>query len=229
MVMIPATNFTKGEIAPELQARIDTAQYSAGAKRLRNFVIQRYGGAAFRPGFRYVGEVDSISTTPRYLPFQYNIEQAYVMVLDETKLNLLTGGGMVVEPVTAASPSSDMLITAITKAAQAQITAAFHDYAVGDKVFFTGISGMTELNGRFATVVSVVDANNFTIGIDTRTYGTFVSSTGVARVGAPAPTPAPTPPPVPPALPATPITGGGGGSGSDLGEREYRYSDGTIP
>ncbi len=229
MAMIPATNWTKGELAPELQARIDTAQYGAGAKRMRNFIIQKYGGAAFRPGFRYVGEVDDTTTEPRYLPFQYNIEQAYVMVLDEEKMTLLTNGGMVVEPVTALLTTSDMLITAITKAANAQVTAAFHDYAIGDKVFFSGVSGMTEINGQFGTVLTVPGANTFTVDIDTRAYGTFTSSTGVARVGAPAPTPAPTPPPVPPALPDPPITGGGGGSGSDIGEYLGYNGLGHIP
>ena len=206
----------------------ETSQYSAGAKRLRNFIIQKYGGASFRPGFRYVGEVDDTGTTPRYLPFQYNVEQAYIMVLDDEALTLLANGGVVVEPVTAAAPGSDMLITAITRAANAQVTAAFHDYAVGDKVFFSGIAGMTEINGRFASVVSVVDADNFTIDLDTTGFTAFVSSTGVARVGAPAPIVPPAPPPVPPALPEPPITGGGGGSGSDLGEGEYRYDDGTL-
>lgn len=216
--MIPATNWTKGELAPELQARIDTAQYGAGAKRMRNFIIQRYGGAAFRPGFRYVGEVTDISTSPRYLPFQYNIEQAYVMVLDDESLTLLAGGGVVVEPVTDADPDEDMLITAITKAANAQVTAAYHSYVAGDRVYFSGVTGMTEINGQFGTVMSVVDTNNFTVDIDTTGYGTFVSSTGLARSGAPTPMPAPTPPPTPPALPDPPITGGGGGSGSGLGE-----------
>lgn len=219
MPTLPITNFSKGELAPELQARIDTSQYQAGAKRMRNFIIQKYGGASFRPGFRYVGECDTIDSTPRYIPFQFNIEQAYVMVLDEQFMRLIALGGMVVEPVDDAHPSDDMLITAITKAVQGQVTAAYHAYEVGDVVYFKGITGMTELNGRQAKVVEVVDANNFKIDIDTRLFGAFVSSTGVARSGAPTPTPTPTPPPVPPNPPAPPSTGGGGGSGFDLGGR----------
>ena len=49
MALVPLLNFTKGAISPELQARIDTAQYGAGAKQLNNFIIQKYGGASFRP------------------------------------------------------------------------------------------------------------------------------------------------------------------------------------
>lgn len=213
MPMIPATNWSKGELAPELQARIDTAQYNAGAKKLRNFIIQKYGGASFRPGFRFVGEADSTTSSPRYVPFQFNIEQAYVMVLDEGYMRLLAQGGQVIE--------DNLLITAITKAANAQVTAAFHAYVVGDKLFFYGVTGMTQINNRVGTVVSVIDANNFTVNIDTTAFSTFVSSSGTARGGAPAPTPTPTPPAAPPALPAPPSTTPAGGSGLDLGEYEY--------
>jgi hypothetical protein len=220
MTTLPLTNFSKGEISPELQARIDTAQYEAGAKRLRNFIIQRYGGASFRPGFRLVGELDSITSSPRYLPFQYNVEQAYIMALDEGYMRLLALGGMVLE--------DNLRITAITKAANAQITAAFHAYLVGEKVYFHGVTGMTEINGRTGTVVSVIDADNFTVNLDTTGFTTFVSSDGIVRGGAPAPTPAPTPPPVPPALPAEATSTDLGGSGADLGEGERRYDDGTL-
>ena len=220
MPMVPTVNFSKGEISPELQARIDTGQYSAGAKRMRNFIVQKYGGASFRPGFRFVGEADNTTSTPRYLPFQYNIEQAYVMVLDEGYMRLLATGGQVIE--------DNLLITAITKAASAQVTAAFHAYVVGDKLYFYGVTGMTQINGRVGTVVSVVDANNFTVNITTTAFSTFVSSSGTARAGAPAPTPTPTPPPAPAALPVEPSTTPAGGSGTDLGEypREIR---GYVP
>lgn len=222
MPTIPLENFSKGELSPELQARIDTNQYGAGAKRMRNFIIQKYGGASFRPGFRYVGEADITTTTPRYLPFQFNIEQAYVMVLDEGYMRLLALGGMVIE--------DNLLITAITKAINAQITTAYHAYIVGDKIFFNGVTGMTEINGRTGTVVAVVDANNFTVSIDTRSFTTFVSSSGTARTGAPAPTPAPTPPAAPPVLPAPPVIAPAGGSGTDLGEyvRNYNYGSGVA-
>ena len=217
MSTIPFTNFTKGEISPELQARLDTRQYGAAAKRIRTFIIQRYGGLSFRPGFRFVGEVDDVAVTERYLPFQFNIEQAYIMSLGDEQMRLMALGGMVIE--------DNLLITAITKAANAQVTAAFHAYEVGDRVALDGIVGMTELNGRTPLVVSVIDADNFTIDIDTTTYGTFVSSSGTARVGAPPPPPAPpAPPPAPPAAPEPPPVAGGGGSGSDVGS----YQGGTL-
>lgn len=220
MAFLSLTNMSKGEISPELQARIDTAQYGAGLKRCRNFILQRYGGASFRPGFRFVGEVDALGTTPRYVPFQFNIEQAYVMALDEGAMRLLARGGMVIE--------ENLKITAITKAATAQVTSAFHAFIVGDKLTFYNVVGMTEINGRTGTVATVIDANNFTVNINSTTFTTFVSSDGAIRGAPPVVPPPPVPPPAPPAPPPPPDTVGGGGSGGGIGGGDDRYDDGTY-
>lgn len=210
MSMIPFANFTKGEFAPELQARIDTNQYGAAAKRVRNFIIQRYGGLSFRPGFRLVAEVDDVDKITRYFPFQYNMEQSYVLAMEDENMRLLTSGGVVIE--------ENIEITAITKAVNAQVTALFHDYEVGDRIYFSGIEGMTELNGQSATVASVVDVDNFTINLNTSGYSDFIASDGATRVGPPAAPPAPEAPPAAPTPPPDPppVTGGGG-SGTDVG------------
>ena len=228
MSILPFTNFTKGELGPELHARIDTSQYGAGCKKVRNFIIQRYGGLALRPGFRLVGEVFDVTKNTRYIPFQFNLEQAYMMVLEEGNLRLLAQGGYVVE--------NDLQITAITKATSAQITAAFHKYVVGDKIFLSGIVGMTELNGRTVTVASVVDANNFTVNINSLGFTTFVSATGIVRVADPTPPPAPPADPAPPPTPPAPApTTTSGGTGTNTGSYYnwkydyYNHNDAYIP
>ncbi len=210
MTTIPFTNFTKGEISPELQARIDTNQYEAGAKKVRNFIIQRYGGLSFRPGFRLVGEVDDVTKNIRYIPFQYNLQQAYIMALGDQSMRLLAGGGFISE--------ENIKITNISKSANALVTAPFHGYSVGDRIFLNEIVGMTELNSRSAKVLFVLNANEFSIDIDTTNYSTFVSSGGALRTAAPAPPPAdPPPPPAPPPAEPAPTTTDGGGSGGGVG------------
>lgn len=224
MAKLPFTNFTKGEIAPELHARLDTTQYGAGAKKVRNFLIQRYGGLSFRPGFRYVGEANETGQVVKYVPFQFNIEQAYILSFENAQMNLLAGGGFVLE--------DDLLITAITKASNGKITAAYHGYATGQRIYLSGIVGMTELNGRVVKVVNVIDANNFTINVNTTAYGTFVSASGTARTGAVAPPVYEPPPPTPPLLPPPPTTTTGGGSGGlytpiPYGDTHYAIRDNT--
>jgi hypothetical protein len=221
MSTIPFANFTKGELAPELQARIDTNQYLAAAKRVRNFIIQRYGGLSFRPGFRLVAEVDDVTKNTRYFPFQYNMEQAYVMALEDERMRLLAGGGVIIE--------ENVKITAITKAANAQITMAYHGYEVGDRIFFYGITGMTELNGQSGIVISVQDANNFTVNINTTGYTTFISSDGIDRSGPkpapPTPEPPPPPPPPPPEPPPTATDGGNGTATGDYDGWQIDYGN----
>jgi len=201
-------NFTKGEISPEILARFDLSAYQAGARRARNVVIRRTGGLEKRMGTRFVAEC--LGTSARLIPFQFNDEQAYALEFGQGYMRPLALGGAVLE--------EGLLVTAITKAANAKITAAFHAYEVGDPVYLTGITGMTQINDRFLTVVSVIDANNFTVDIDSTDFDTFTGSGGgTARVGSPPPPPpppaVPPPPPPPPAPPVGSGSGGGYGSG----------------
>ncbi|MBV8166218.1 MAG: hypothetical protein JO021_05455 [Alphaproteobacteria bacterium] len=65
-------------------------------------------------------------------------------------------------------------VTAITRADPGQLTATAHGYATGDTVYVSGVVGMTEINGQFLTV-TVVDADTFTVGIDTTGYSAYIS------------------------------------------------------
>lgn len=195
-------NFSKGEISPELEARFDVSVYNAALRRARNVRVRRQGGVSKRMGLRFVAECLS-STSVRVLPFQFNDEQAYALEFGQAYMRPAALGGVVLE--------EGLAVTAITKAANAQITAAYHDYDVGDPVYLAGIEGMVEINDRFLTVQTVVDAHNFTVNFDSRNAGTFTGSGGgTARAGAPAaPAPAPTVP-----APLTPSADPAIGSGS---------------
>lgn len=204
------TNFSKGELGPELYGRIDTPQYSAGVKLARNFIVQKYGGLAFRPGFIFVAEADDADTEMRYFSFDYGIEYPYVLAFQNQAFRPLTLGGAVLEPT--------MKIAAVTRAAQAVITIGYHELEVGDRFFIDGVTGMTELNGQFGTVLEVLDIHRVRVDIDTSGYAPFSASNGTTRT-APPPSP-PAPPPAPPAPPApapAPPVGGGGGSGGGWG------------
>lgn len=214
MADIPIVNFSKGEIAPELYARIDIAQYEAGAKTLRNFIIQPYGGLASRPGFRLIGELDSLDDLARLIPFQASsltADAAYVIGAQDGMARLLSSGGFVLE--------EGLKITGIDKQAQATVTSPYHAYEVGDRVFFDGITGMTEINKRFGKVLSVPSESQYIVDIDTRAFSDFTGSDGVLRTVEPDPPVVPDPP-TPPVVPdPPPTTGGGGGNGSGLGNR----------
>lgn len=90
------------------------------------------------------------------------------------------------------SPWSAVTITGITQAASGVVTVGSSDmttmiaagFANGSKVYFSGLTGMTQLNGQVATASSVNSpANTFTININTSAYGAFTAGTVKAQTG----------------------------------------------
>lgn len=202
-------NFSKGAISPAAEARFDIPVYNAAVRRALNVQVQRTGGLRKRQGTRFVAE--ALSASASLIPFQFSDDQAYVLQFAQAKMRPFALGGAVLE--------TGLKVTAITKAANAQVTAAFHGYSVGDPVYFNTIFGMVQINDRFLTVVSVINANNFTVNIDSTNFSTFTGDTGGQINGAPPAAPRP-PPSVPPPTPTPtppPNTGGTGGytGGSD--------------
>jgi hypothetical protein len=51
-----------GELAPELAARADLAKYQTALRTCKNWIVQRHGGVANRPGTRHVFETKGSST-----------------------------------------------------------------------------------------------------------------------------------------------------------------------
>lgn len=84
---------------------------------------------------------------------------------------------MIGSPIAAAK-----VVSAITAASAAQVTANGHGYVVGDFVIILGITGMTQMEGRIATVVSVVDANNFKISVDSTSFSAFSATASAYKI-----------------------------------------------
>jgi hypothetical protein len=215
-------NFSKGEIAPEMEARFDLSAYQAGVRRARNVKIMRTGGLAKRMGTRFVSEC--LSDTARLFQFQFSDEQGYALEFGQAYMRPLAFGGAILE--------DGLKITAITKAANAKITAAYHGYLVGQQVYLTSDDaatfGMMEILDRWLTVVSVIDANNFTVDIDSTGFSTFGSDTGTVNAGPPAPPPADPPVPPPATPPDEPTVGSGSGGGYVSGGGGSHWGGGNI-
>jgi hypothetical protein len=210
MATVDKRNFTRGLFSPVVQARRDVDAWLAGAKRLTNVTLMKHGGVRKRPGTLFVYKLPENDNETRLIPFTYSTGQSYAQLFGQGTMKPITGGGVVV--------SDCFGITAITKANPGVVTAPFHGLTTGDEVFFAGIEGMTELNDRTATV-TVIDADKFSIGIDTSGFSAFTGDSCTVRTGAPAPPPTiPVPPPTPdPVEPVTVTPGGGGGGGGQYG------------
>lgn len=73
------TNFTAGELSPKLDGRIDIAKYANGCKTLENMLIEKHGPASRRGGFYFVNEVKDSTKRTRILPFEFSVDQAYIL------------------------------------------------------------------------------------------------------------------------------------------------------
>lgn len=102
------TSFTSGEIAPELLGRGDLRAYDNGAATLQNVLIHPTGGVTRRPGFYFV---DGVPSKARLIPFEFNTEQTYLMVLLDYQMMIFRDG---VKRATITTPWSEAQITRLT-------------------------------------------------------------------------------------------------------------------
>lgn len=89
-------SFTSGEIAPAVRSRADLVRYATGLARCENFFIRSQGGAYSRSGLRFIGETANASQQARLIPFSFNVEQAYVLVMEENSIQVVRNGGYVI-------------------------------------------------------------------------------------------------------------------------------------
>lgn len=156
-------NFEFGEIAPIADARFDLKIGVNGLKRCQNFIVEPTGPVRYRNGFKFVHYTRRMNAA-RFIPFQFNDQQAYLVEVTDTKMRFYKDEAIIVEASKA--------ITGITKANPAVVTSASHGYSNGDEVFINNVAGMTEVNGK-SYIVANVATNTFEL---TDVFGTNVNS-----------------------------------------------------
>lgn len=108
------SNFTAGELSPRLDGRTDISKYTSGCKKLQNFLVHPHGGAVRRPGTVFVREVKDSADECRLIPFEFNVEQAYILEFGDLYFRIHKDGGTVVDgslnPIEVTTPynSSDL-------------------------------------------------------------------------------------------------------------------------
>jgi len=176
-VAVQLTNFTGGELSPRLDGRNDLAKYASGCSTLENLIVYPHGSAARRPGTNFVAEVADSSKKTRLIPFEFSTTQTYMLEFSNLKIRVFKDNGAVLE--------GDKTISAITAANPAVVTATSHGYSNGDEVLISGVSGMTEVNGK-RFLVADKTTNTFELqdkdGVDINSSSfTAYSSGGVAN------------------------------------------------
>jgi len=89
-------SFTGGEFAPSLYYRTDLQKYATGCKTLKNFIVHPHGGASNRPGLEFINEIKDSTKKARLTPFEFSIEQAYVIEFGNKYCRFYMNGGQIV-------------------------------------------------------------------------------------------------------------------------------------
>jgi len=167
------TNFRAGEISPKLEGRIDLEKYNEAAQTLNNMLVYPSGGATRRPGTYFAGRTKDGGEV-RLINFEYSDEQAYVLEFGNNYVRFYKDGGLLTD--------NAQTITNVTQANPAVVTITSHTFTNGDRIFITGVVGMTELNNREFTVANTT-ANTFELsGIDSTGYTAYDSAGEAADI-----------------------------------------------
>ena len=87
--------FSGGELSTDLDGRTDLAKYSTGAQLLSNFFVTRFGGVSNRQGTEYVTNcLDNLGDS-RLIPFQYSVDQAYMLEFSDGAMRVFKDGELV--------------------------------------------------------------------------------------------------------------------------------------
>ncbi len=79
MANVLTAAFVGGELDPRLTGRVDLDFYGYGCETLRNMVAEPLGGAARRPGTKYIATGKTAADSVLLVPFQFSTVQAYVI------------------------------------------------------------------------------------------------------------------------------------------------------
>jgi hypothetical protein len=98
------TNFTSGEVSPDLLGRGDLRAYENGARTLTNLFIHPTGGVTRRAGLYHLSPV---AGPGRLVPFEFNTEQTYLLVFTDRLVTVFRDG---VERASIDSPWTTALL-----------------------------------------------------------------------------------------------------------------------
>ena len=165
-----------GEISPKYHGRHDLQIFYKGLRRARNFVTESAGGAYYRDGFYFASKTRN--NTPAWLTeFRFTDTSSFVLEFTAGVIRFYRNDGQVRFTAQA--------ITGITKANPAVVTYSGADtFTNGDRVWITGVVGMTQVNNKEFAVANVnTGANTFELsGINSTAYDTYTSGGAIEKI-----------------------------------------------
>jgi len=179
MTALAQRSFAGGEISPAEYGRVDLVKYATGLATLKNWIIQRHGGAKNRPGTTHITEVQDSSKKHRQFPYNRDNETTFNLLFGDLTMRAIKNGVQLNEATQAA--------TATDNGNPIEITIVGHTFVPGDQVFSDGFLGITQLNGR-NFLIGNTTANTVELkflngtNVDASGFGTYVSGGTLAKV-----------------------------------------------
>ena len=183
MPVLALPSFAKGEISPNLYARVDTKMYKSALRTARNTIIHNYGGVSNRPGLLCIGPVKThgVANLPILHRFHLGTSDQYVLEFGDLYMRPIRNDEYVLNTGTT--------ITAATQADPCVVTAASHGLSNGADVRITGITaGMVELNKRrfivrnVATDTMELEDQITGVAVDSTSYTAYTTGGTVASI-----------------------------------------------
>tara|TARA_B100000963_G_scaffold60956_3_gene48926 strand:+ start:221 stop:2509 length:2289 start_codon:yes stop_codon:yes gene_type:complete len=187
------TNFTAGQLSDRLDGRTDIAKYANGCKKLQNFLVHAHGGATRRPGTEFIAEVKTSANATRLIPFEFNVEQTYILEFGNQYFRIYRDGGQVVSSgsaVEVTTPYTSAQLADIKFTQSADVMYVVHpDHAVR-KISRTGHTAwtITEVDFRRGpmldqnTTATTLTASGRTGSITVTASANTFASTDVGRL-----------------------------------------------
>lgn len=173
------SNFSGGEVAPEVYGRQESEVYRNSAKRFENFLSMTQGAAVFRGGTTFL-HPSRLQKIARIEKFAFNDDQVYTLEFTDGKLRIYEDDELTLN-------TSTKTITGATKANPCVLTMVGHGFSTNDEIYVTGVAGMTELNGRFFRVTSLTAdtcslQDLFGNNVNSTAFTTYTSGGTAAKV-----------------------------------------------
>lgn len=170
------SNFTLGELAPEVAGWVDLPNYKRGVYTAENFLIGPNGDLTFRPGTYYAANTAG-NAQCKLIPFIYSDGSAYVIEATPGRFRFYINNG---------SLDASYTITGATWASSvATITVnTTHCFLVGDAVTIASVSP-SGYNGTYVLTAVTGTTLSYALATNPGTYSSGGTATGQYQVTSP--------------------------------------------
>lgn len=156
--------FISGELSPTLFGRTDLTKYDLAMALAYNWFVDYRGGLTTRPATEFLDFIKAHDKDIKLVEFQFSpdLSNTYVLMFGDYYLRFVQDGAYVLE-------GGQNVGSIVPSGGRTFVNMNGHGYSTGQWVKFSGVNGITDLNGR-SFVVNVINANQFEI-LDPRNNG----------------------------------------------------------